>query len=466
MIKDAFTMLESVEIRELRSKVSGAVILPGDERYDAARQGWNLMVEQRPAVIVDVADEADVQAAVRFAATAHLPISVMSTGHGLHRACNGGVLIRMAAMTGVKIDAETGTARIQGGAQWKDVLPLAQAEGFSAMSGSAPHVGVVGYTLGGGFGLLMRKYGLAVDLVRQMRVVLASGEVVVANTQENADLFWALLGGGGTFGVVTEIEIALVREPRVFGGSAIYPADRAEETMLAYRAWTRTLPDEVTSSIVIVNFPPLPFIPEPVRGRQVVMICACAGGDLQEAERLIAPMRNLGEPILDTFGAFDYVESGRVYQDPLDPMPVVGQGVLLRDLDEEAIRDMLAAVGSIGQMPNLQIQIRHIGGAIKRVPHGATSVGCRREAEFLVYCLGVPNPMATPDAMDAHANGIFSALGQQVICRGPLNFIGEGRVSGEAIENVFHADDWARLQSVKAKFDPTNRFCYAGVGAR
>lgn len=451
-------------VAELRTQLTGALHLPLDEGYHPARTAWNLIVDQHPIVVIEAADAEDVQKAVRFAASHHLPIAAMNTGHGMPKGADGGVLVKLGRLNSVTIDAEARRAHIGGGALWSDVLGPAEEAGLAPLSGSSPHVGVVGYTLGGGYGLMVRKYGLAVDSVREMRVVTPCGDLVTASATENADLFWALLGGGGAFGIVTEIAIELYPEARVFGGATIYPAERAEELCLAYREWVSDLTEDVTSSFVLINFPPLPFIPEPLRGRAVAMITACVSASVEDPEALVAPIRGFGGEIVDTFMHLGYSASGQICQDPVDPLPALGQGVLLGSLSEENIKAMLGAVGPMSQSPTLQFQLRHLSGAATRGAQGQSSADSRRHAEFLLYAVAIPNPMVPVEAMDAHARGVFAALEDAVICRGPLNFLGEGRVPGGDIRGIYCDETYGRLDAIKKNYDPENRFRFAGIG--
>lgn len=449
---------------QLRAEVSGAAYAPLDEGYDAARATWNLTIQQHPLVVVMAESEADVQVAVRFAAAHGLPIGVQATGHGLPRGCDGGVLINLSRLKSVSVDAEARTATVQGGAQWQDVLTPAGALGLAGLCGSAPHVGVVGYTLGGGYGVLLRKHGLAIDAVVSMRVVTADGEVRMASRDSNADLYWAILGGGGAFGVVTEMEIRLFPQAQVFGGTIFYPVELAEKALTTFAEWTQDLPDEVTSGIAIMNLPPLPIVPPPLQGKAVVAFTATVCGDIAAAEDLLTRMRTLGEPILDAFAPLPFAACGAIYRDPVDPMPGIGNGVLLRDLSAASARTFLESLGPVDKMPTLKAEIRHLGGAMARVAHGASAIGSRREASYLMFMLGVPNPFASPEAIEAHAEATFAAMGDTVLCRGPLNWIGEGQVKKETMRDVFSDETHARLTETKNAVDPENRFRFAGIG--
>lgn len=454
---------EWMTVEELREGVGGKVYLPGDPGYDAARQAWNLSVVQEPQLIVDAETAVDVQLAVRFARSNRLTVGVMATGHGMPRGCDG-VLIRTARMNGVKIDPETAQARVQGGALVKDVLAAAQPHGLAMLSGSSPEVGVVGYTLGGGFGLMIRKHGLAIDRVVGARVVTPDGHLLNVNANENPDIFWAIRGGGGAFGVVVEMTLELVPQPTVFGGCTIYPAENVEAIVKAYAAWSATLPEEATSAIVLMNLPPMPSIPEPLRGRAVVAINGCLCGELEDSEATVAPMRALGTPILDMWGTFPYAASACIFNDPTEPMPSVGQGAMLRDFSDATIDRMLSAIGPVDKMPQVALQIRHVTGAMARVSHAETPIGSYRDANYLFYAVGVPNPFASAAAILGHSSAVLSAAGDSLLCLGPLNFIGEGRVNSNAVKGVYGSDEYARLQEIKRLVDPENTFCFASVG--
>ncbi|RYG43193.1 FAD-binding oxidoreductase [bacterium] len=452
------------EAMGLRETIGGEVFLPEDAGYEEARLCWNRVVDQHPALIVDAASVGDVQAAIRFAHRNDLKVAVMATGHGMARGCDGGLLLLIRRMNTVTVDVAGRTAWIGGGAKFEDLLPASQAAGLAPLSGSAPHIGVVGYTLGGGYGLLLRQYGLAVDSVRSAQIVTADGEAIRVSATEHADLFWAILGGGGAFGVIVEIEMELYPAATVYGGATIYPADDAESILNAYAAWTATLPDSVSSCIQVMNLPPAPFIPEPLRGRAVVNVNACVCGDLEGAEEWVRPMRELGPSFVDMWGTFPYAESAQIYNDPRDPMPALGRGVLLSDLNPETVANLMETHGPIPQSPLLSIQIRHLGGAMARVPHEKTAIGCRRDAKYLIYMLGVPHPMATPEAILGKQSAIFEAISGHTMCPGPLNFLGEGMVKAEEIRALFDDPDFERLQSVKRSYDPHNRFPFASLG--
>lgn len=453
---------ERKTLDQLRAQIKGRLTLPGEAGFDEDKFAWNLVIGHAPEVIVAALDEADVRAAVRFAAEHGMPISVQSTGHGQFRASQGGMLIRTSNLKSISIDAENRSATIGAGAVWSEVIQAVAPHGLAPLSGSSPTVGVVGYLLGGGFGLLSRKYGLGVDHVRRFRVVLPDESIVDATPSDNADLFWAVCGGGGAFGVITEVEVELFPHPEIYGGALMFPGERAAEVCRAFARWTSSLIEEVSPAIILITFPPVPFVPEFLQGRSMVIVAAAMPNEEAAAE-WVQPMRELG-PEFDMMGPLPYTESARVYNDPVDPLPVHGRGVLLKEMDEAMIDAMMGSIGDLAQSPNLMIQVRHLGGAISSVDESASAVGDRRRAKYLLYMLGVPMPHNPPEAIVGHAEGVIAALAPWTLSRGPLNFLGEGNVTASALREVFGEDGYRRLETVKRTFDPRNLFRHAGIG--
>jgi hypothetical protein len=456
-------MPTTTNIDHLRQQLTGTIAARGDAAYDDLRSCWNLTVDLQPELIIAAADEADVQAAARYAAEQNLPITVLATGHGQPRNCQGGIVIRTSALNHVEVDPASRTAKVGGGAVWGDVIAAAHPHGLAPLSGSSPNVGVVGYLLGGGYGLMLRTYGLGIDHVKAFRVVLSDGTAVTASAESHTDLFWALQGGGGSFGIVTEVTVGLVPHAEVYAGSMMFPADRASEVYAAYGRWTKTLPNDLTTGLIMISFPPVPFVPEFLQGRQMVILTACMAADPQRANELLQPMRDLG-PEFDFMGVMPFTESARVYNDPVDPLPANGRGILLRDVDDEALAKLLEAIGPMAYSPNLMIQLRHLGGAMANRAESDSPIGDRRRATYVLYLLGVTMGPVTMEMMAGHAEGVFAALQPWTLSRGPLNWLGEGAVSAEEIRSVFGDADYERLCAVKRTYDVRNAFRCAGVG--
>lgn len=444
----------------LRSTLDGAAWTAQDSSYAESIFAWNVSTNHPAEVVVDAANEQDVLRAVGWASQRGMTVSTQATGHGQHRPC-AGMLVRTRSLKSVVVDREKRTARVGAGCQWSDVLQAAAPYGLGAMSGSAQHVGMVGYTLGGGVGLMLRKHGLAVDKVRSARVVLADGSLVEASRTQDADLFWALMGGGGAFGVVTEMEIELVPVGDFYGGAAFWDVAHAPQVFDRYAAWAADLPEEATTSLHVMNFPRAPFIPEPLRGRSMVYITAAIVGAGDRAESLVQEMRGWPGHEFDSFRPMPYTESGSVHSDPVDPLPFRGGGALLHRVDATSLAQVLEAFGEPQASPHLMLQIRALGGAASRNETGPMSP--LRQAGGVVYMLG----LALPDLIEpakAHEAAFMAGLGDNLARRGPLNWVGENDTPAERYRNVYTDEDWSRLVRIKNQVDPQNVFRHASVG--
>ncbi|MFZ7126653.1 MAG: FAD-binding oxidoreductase [Desulfobacterales bacterium] len=453
-----------IENESLRDKVSGDVLTPADDGYDAARAVWNLFIDQRPDLVVVAESEEDVIAAVRYADRIKVPITVQATGHGQPKTCAGGILINTAKLKSVAIDAAGRKARVGGGVRWRDVIEAAYLHGLAPVSGSSPSVGVVGYTIGGGYGITSRMHGLTIDNVREVRIVIPNGDLKVASARENSDLFHAVLGAGGSFGVVTEMTIDLHDHAEVFGGSVMFDASRAPAVYRAYAEWTPDLPDAVSSALHLMTFPPAPFVPEFLHGRSMAVVIGSVCASLERAEGWLSPMRSLDGAELDSFRRMPFTESGTIFQDPIDPLPINGRGVLLNDFTGETARIFLDAIGPIPQSPNIMIQLRHLGGTISRNGRSHACILRNRQAKYFTYFLGIPSPETPPEVIAAHAEKVFGAIKPWVMTRGPLNWLGEGFVDAAHIRSVFSDEEFARIWKIKQALDPGNRFSNAGLG--
>ncbi|HET9965845.1 MAG TPA: FAD-binding oxidoreductase, partial [Rubrobacter sp.] len=292
------TVIQGSTLQTLRAGLRGTAHAPGEEGYEEASRAWNLAAHQTPALVVVAKGAADVLAAVRFAREGGLGVGVMATGHGVGTACDGGVLINTSGMRGVRVDPVDKTARVEAGALWLDLIHESQPHGLAGLLGSTSYVGIVGYTMGGGFGWLGRKYGFNAASVREADVVTADGELVRVSAEEHPDLFWGIGGGGGNFGIVTSLKFDLYPIGMLYGGNLIYPVEKAPEVLEAYARWSADLPDEMTSGVAFLNVPPLPALPEPLRGKSVIALRGCYCGESPgDGEELVRPMREeLGEP--------------------------------------------------------------------------------------------------------------------------------------------------------------------------
>src|SRR5919205_1025965 len=392
------TVIDYSTLEELRAGLRGAAYAPGEDGYEQARKAWNLNAHQHPALVVMPAGAADVLSAVRLARDEGLGVGVLATGHAVAIPCDGGVLINTSRMRGVRVDPEAQTARVEAGALWADVIAEAQVFGLAGLVGSSSGVGVVGYTMGGGFGWLGRKYGFNADSVREADVESADGELLKVSAYEHPDLFWGLKGGGGNFGIVTSMEFALYPLTTVYGGNLFYPLERTQEVLALYVRWVETLPDEMTTAVAFMNFPPMPELPEPLRGESFVSVRGCYCGEPpEEGEELLKPWREFGDPQVDMFGVMPYKQMDMISMDPPDPLAFYSHVELLHELSPEAIDKLVGLAGVESESPLIMLELRQLGGALARPPADLSPIG-RRDSRFIMFGLGIsPTPEPMPE---------------------------------------------------------------------
>jgi len=430
------------------------LVLPHDPGWDEARLAWNLAVDQQPAAVALPESAEEVARVVRWARSRGLRIAPQGTGHnaGAMGSLAHTVLVKTERMRGVEIDPENQRARVEAGVLWAEVSEAAAEHGLAALAGSSPDVGVVGYSLGGGISWLARRYGLAANSVTAVELVNADGELVRADAENEPELFWALRGGGGSFGVVTALEFTLYPITEVYAGVLFFPVERGAEILRAWRRWIEDVPDEVTSVGRFLQFPPLPEIPEPLRGGSFVVVEATYLGDEESAEELLRPLRELG-PSMDTFATIPVQTLNKLHMDPEQPVPCVGDGMLLGDFPEEAIDALVAAAGAGSGSPLLSVEVRHLGGALARLQpgHGALAT---IEAGFAMFAVGMSMTPEMGAAMHAHVEVVQAALARWDAGRDYLNFT-ERRERGE---RLFGGATYRRLQTVKGRVDPDDVF--------
>jgi hypothetical protein len=440
---------------ELRARVTGEIVLPGDAGWDAARLAWNLAVDQHPAMVALPETAEDVAAVVSYAAAAGLRVAVQGTGHGA--GARGGdladaVLVKMERMRGVEIDAANRKARVEAGVVWAEVAEAAAEHGLAALAGSSPDVGVVGYTLGGGLSWLGRRYGLASSNVIAVEIVTADGGLRRIDAETNEDLFWAVRGGGGSFGAVTAVEFALFPVAQVYAGVMLWPIERAGEILHAWREWTADMPDEMTTVGRLLQLPPIPDIPEPLRGRSFVAVQAFHLGGEAEGAELVAPIRALG-PEVDTVATISTAALQHVHMDPEHPVPGVGDGMLLDELPPAGIDALVAAAGPGSGSPLLSVEVRQLGGALGRPADGGGAVS-HLDADFAVFGIGIAMSPEMGGAVAAHLDVIREALAPWEAETAYLNFA-ERDIPGE---RIFGPYAHHRLRAVKTAYDPADLF--------
>jgi len=442
----------------LAATVSGPVLRRGDDGLAAEVAGQNTTVVHDPDVVVGAVDEADVAAAVRFAIAAGLPVRVLATGHGTYVPVTEGVLITTSRLTSLSIDPTDRLAHIGAGLPWSAVVEAAAEHGLAPITGGSGHVGTIGYTLGGGLGPLARTYGFSSDYARGFRVVTSTGEVVSATADEHPDLFWALRGGKGGFGVVTSMDFALVPLTTFYGGALFYDAPHIPDVLSLWATFTETAPDEATTSVAIMRFPPLDVVPEPLRGTTAISLRYAYIGDLDEGERLFQPFRDVAPSFLGQVGEMPAAAVSMIHNDPTDPGPAWDRGMLLSHIDAGFVEAFLDVFGADRDVPMVMAELRHLGGATAvDVPEGSAVGG--RDGAFAFVMIGAPDPSLFASVLPHVADGITSRLAEWISPSTTINYAGDLSVPG-AYESAWPAPTLTRLAAVRSLYDPAPLFPY------
>ena len=438
------------DLETLRTAVTGDVFAPADHGYDQARQAWNLTTDERPAVVVMAGSAADVVQAVRFARSRGMRIAPQGTGHGSEplEPLKDAMLLRTVRMRGVRIDPAARTARADAGALWQDVTVPAGEHGLAALAGTSPDVGVTGYTLGGGLGWLARRYGLAANSVTAAEMVTPDGHLGPRRRRSRAGPVLGGQGAGGSVGVVTALEMRLYPVRELYAGALFFPIQRTAEVLHAWRAWTATVPDEITSLGRILRLPPLPEVPEPLRGRAFALVEAAYLGDAAAGAALIQPLRQLG-PDLDTFAMIPAPALQHLHMDPDQPIPDQGDGAFLADFPAAAIDALVAVAGPDAETSLASIEIRHLGGALARPAPGG-GAQAKIDAQYLLGAGGFTPTPELAAAVRGHAQAVKDALAAWHAGYDYYNFE-EIPVPASA---VLPPASYHRLQKIKASYDP------------
>ncbi|HEY7484688.1 MAG TPA: FAD-binding oxidoreductase [Streptosporangiaceae bacterium] len=454
-IDTAKGVLGDATIGELEAALSGEVVRPGDASYEEARAVWNAAHDRRPALVVRCAGTADVIQAVEFARSQDLPVAVRGGGHSIagFSTCDGGIVIDLSAMKGARVDPVRRRVVAQPGLTWGELDHETQAFGLAVTGGLVSTTGIAGFTLGGGVGWLVRRHGLASDNLVGADVVTADGRLVHAGPEENADLFWALRGGGGNFGIVTSFEYRLHPVgPQVLAGLIFYPLAEAKQVIAGWRDLTAEMPDELTTLVNLTTAPPVPFLPESVHGTRVVVVAGMFAGTVEAGESAVRPLRTLGTPIADLMGPMPYT----AMQALLDPLWTRGAHNYFTSAfiePSDTAIDTVLRQHLTTPTPNSELHLHHLGGAFGRVPADATAFS-QRDASVLCNVIArslEPTGFEEHTAWAREAREEIARHGQGVMY---VNFTGDA----DKVRASYPDAVYDRLVQVKDKYDPTNLF--------
>jgi FAD/FMN-containing dehydrogenase len=451
--------IEDTGFEKLMEAFRGELLLSTSAGYDAARRIWNGAIDRHPACIARCTGVSDVVAAVRFARERDLLVAVRSGGHGVggHAVCDGGLVIDLSAMKGIRVDPSSRTATAQAGVLWGELDRETQLHGLATVGGIVTHTGIAGLTLGGGIGWLMRRYGATVDNLLSVDLVTADGELVTANAEENPDLFWGVRGGGGNFGIVTSFEYRLHPVgPIVLAGPVFHPLEDAHELLRFYREFAAAAPDELTTIFELSVAQPLPFLPAEVHGKPIAWVGACYAGPPHEGVEVVRPLKEFGNPLADLLEPKPYL----ALQSSFDPFVPHGwhrywKSIELPALTDDAI-ETLVEHASAQTSPKSYCIVFQLGGALARVGEDETAFSQRAAA----YNVNI-NAVWTEDDPDAErhiawAQDYFDEMRPHAGTRVYVNFLGEE--GGNRVRQAYGARNYERLVELKRAYDPTNVF--------
>jgi FAD/FMN-containing dehydrogenase len=449
--------VDSTAIAQLGASIRGRIVTPTDTDYDAVRAIWNAMIDRRPGIIVRAAGTADVIQTVNFAREHKLLLSIRGGGHNIagNAVCDGGVMLDLSLMKSVRVDPERRIVRVEPGCTLRDVDHEAQAFGLAVPAGINSTTGIAGLTLGGGFGWLARKHGLTIDNLKSADVVTADGKLLHASDSENADLFWAIRGGGGNFGVVTSFEFqAHPVGPIVLSGLIVHPFSDAAAVLKFYREFAAKAPDELVPWVVMRKAPPLPFLPPSVHGKEVVVLAVFYAGDLKAGERALEPLRKFGRPIADVVGPTPFAG----WQQAFDPLLTPGVRNYWKSHNFERLDDgyLDTVVSFAGKLPSphCEIFIGQLGAAASRVRPDAMAYSMRN-AEFVMNVHGRWETAAEDKAGIAWARELTAATAKYATGGVYVNFM---TADEEERLRASYGPNYDRLLQIKQKYDPQNLF--------
>jgi len=446
----------------LEARMVGPVFVPGDDGFADEVSGFNLAVTHTPEVAVGLASLDDAIAAVEFASRSRMHVSMLATGHGSHAPVRDGMLVTTRRLDTVSVDPSTRIATIGAGVRWAEVVAAAAAHGLAPITGSSANVGVVGYLLGGGHGPLARSHGISSDYVRGFTVVSATGEVLDVTAESEPDLFWALRGGKGGLGLVTEVRIELVELSTLYGGALVFPEEHIDAAFRGWIEYTKTADDDVTTSVAIMHFPPVEQVPEVFRGKTLLMLRFAFPGDATRGAELAAPLRALAPAVMDTMAEMPASAIASIHNDPTDPGPAFSRGLLLNGLDDEFATALLSVVGAGTQTPVMVTELRHLGGATDHdVPGGSAAGG--RASGYSMSLIGAPNPALFAEVLPGATTALIAAIDPWVSEETAINFAGDP--AGDQFAKAWPPKTSDRLRAIRSSVDPDRVFAYGPTSA-
>jgi hypothetical protein len=427
----------------------GRVATPGDSDWDEARQAWNLTADQRPEAVALAESADDVAKVVGFAGENDLKVAGQGTGHGAVALgpLEGTILIKTERMRGVEVGERT--ARVEAGVLAEEIGGAAHEKGQMFLPGTSPNVGVTGYSLGGGLSWLGRKHGWACNHVSAIELVAADGEPRTVDASSDPDLFWALRGGGGAYAIVTALHLELLPITEAYAGALLFPPEVTADGLRRYRDWAAEAPEEASSMVRMLNLPPIPDIPEEIRGKRWLAITACCLTGNEEGEKLIAPLREIGEPAMDTFDLVPSPALSRIAMDPEPPVPGLGHHATLSELPDEAIDAIVETVGPETDSPLLLAELRQLGGALGRSAEGGGALD-KLDAAFVMFGVGLLIDPALREPIEGQLDALIGAVKPWVAAGGYFNYAERPC----DVEAILPEETCRRLQQVKRSWDP------------
>jgi FAD/FMN-containing dehydrogenase len=441
-----------IQFDALADQISGAVVLAGDPDWDTVRRPWNRANDQRPDAVVVPADAQDISTVVLFAQDNGLRVVPQATGHLAAPLGDvaGSILLNTSSIKGIDIDVDDQVVRVGAGVVWGEVASALEGTGLTALAGSSHDVGVVGYTLGGGYSWLAREYGLASSSVTAIEVVTADGELRHVTAHANSELFWALRGGGGNAAIVTAITFQVFAIAEVYAGMLMYPISRAPEIFTAYERWTRELSDQATTCVRLLRLPPMPELPDFLRGQSFVVVDGAINASDAEADALLTTLRDLN-PAIDTFTRVPTGQLTLMHLDPPAPVPAVGDGMILDELTATAIDTIMELAGPGVDTSLLLVDLRHLGGAVgHRDPRGGAID--HLPGRFLLYAVGIAPDPETAGLVELEVRRLIDSLTRWAGERDYSNF----REAAVGPKRFYSTGVLARLRAVKRAYDPAN----------